>query len=113
MELPPAQLGNFACPRLDELLVPSLRIENLEARTGSTHHFETCSRHVLHCCPVLSKQVEQSTHLPLCLFGPSAGLEWEGERFKECQRAADAICLSGMQGRGSLEGFKGPREVGR
>eukprot|EP00290_Baffinella_frigidus_P059054 CAMPEP_0180355986 /NCGR_PEP_ID=MMETSP0989-20121125/9088_1 /TAXON_ID=697907 /ORGANISM="non described non described, Strain CCMP2293" /LENGTH=243 /DNA_ID=CAMNT_0022345999 /DNA_START=875 /DNA_END=1604 /DNA_ORIENTATION=+ len=34
----------------------------------------TNTRHVLHCCPVLAHEVEQSAHLPLGFLGPSACL---------------------------------------
>ena len=57
------KLGQRGCYQLDELLLPMLRVEDLEACTGS-QQFSTLRGDIFHGCLVPAQQVEQSAHLP-------------------------------------------------
>ena len=77
-----AQVGLFGCHCLNELLLPALRIEDLEVHADILQHILTLSyRHSLgvHCCLVPAYAAEQSAHLSRGLLEPSACLERERE----------------------------------
>ena len=67
--------GQFGCHGLDELLLPKLRIENLEVLAGLLQQTLTVQQVGLHESSVLAHQVEQSAHLPLGLLKLPACLE--------------------------------------
>jgi len=74
MHPPGYQTGQFDCHGLDELLLPTLRVEHLEVRAG---FFEKLSALVEHAVPsqrVLAQKVEQRAHLPRGLVRPPACL---------------------------------------
>jgi len=62
--LSPDSFGQFGCHGVDELLVPMLRIENLEVRIGIVKDNFTDTKHGVHCCLVFAQEVEQSAHVP-------------------------------------------------
>ena len=68
------KLGQRGCHRLDELLLPVPRVENLEVHAGSAQKVSTLRGEAFHCCLVVAQKVEQSAHLlrgflrsPACL----------------------------------------------
>ena len=70
-----AQVGQCGCHRLDELLLPNLRIENGELLARHRQQFLTWRGPLLHSCLVLAHQVEQSAHLPRGLLRLPACLQ--------------------------------------
>ena len=71
--LSPEQLGPCDFEGLDQLLLPMLRIENLEVRPGILQDTLQCTQSMLRCL-VVAQKVEQSAHvlggllrLPVCL----------------------------------------------
>ena len=73
--LSPDSFGQFGCHGVDELLVPMLRIENLEVRSGIAQNILTEIEHGFHCYLVLVHQVEQSAHVPRGLLRLPACLQ--------------------------------------
>ena len=71
--------GQFGCYGLNELLLPTLRSEDLEGLAGKFQHRLTSSyiawEHSLLCCLVLVQKGEQSAHLRRGVLRLSACLE--------------------------------------
>ena len=61
--LSPDPFGQFGCHGVDELLVPMLRVEDLEVTTGMLQKILT-EKHSFRCCLVVAQKVEQSAHVP-------------------------------------------------
>jgi len=57
------QFGHFGCHGFDELFLPMLRVEDLEAKTGNTQH-RMAMNAFLPCWLVLAHKVQQSAHVP-------------------------------------------------
>ena len=62
--LSPDAFGQFDCHGVDELLVPMLRVENLEVKTGNAQNILTATETEIPWCLVLAQEVEQSAHVP-------------------------------------------------
>ena len=72
------KVGRLGCHQPDELLLPTLKIQNLEVRGGFKQHAAKKTGRVLHCRLVLAHEVEQSAHLPPGVVRPPACLKREG-----------------------------------
>jgi hypothetical protein len=59
-----ARVDELGRHQLDELLLPTPRMENLKAQAGITEHILACSEHGWRCCLVLAHKVEQNAHVP-------------------------------------------------
>ena len=70
-----AQVGQCGCHRLDELLLPKLRIENEEVMARMLQNLGGNIGEFLHSCLVLTHQVEQSAYLPRSLLSLPACLQ--------------------------------------
>jgi len=68
------KLGQLGCHQLDELLLPTLRAEDLEVPGSFTQHGLADTGHAFHCCLVVAHEVEQRAHLPFGLLRSPACL---------------------------------------